>query len=119
MSAAVRALIADAVNSHLGEKRVTPYYRQSTTPGWGWVSLAVRNRDASGFGFMSTWEIRVVLSQEIAKAEAWIDEHTDALVEALEEHPAALIVTSLTPAVLNLDTKTTINALIIEGVREH
>jgi hypothetical protein len=116
MSAAVRALIAAAANAHLGAKRVTPYYRQTTTAGWGWVSLATRARDASGFGFMDTWEVRVVLSQEIAKAEAWIDEHADALTEAIA---AELVVTALTPAVLNLDTKTTVNALIIEGVREH
>ena len=116
MSAAVRALLAAAANSHLGANRVTPYYRQSTTAGWGWVSLGARNRDASGFGFMDTWEIRLVLSQEIAKAEKWIDQHSDALAAAISNE---LIVTSLTPAVLNLDTKTTVNALIIEGVREH
>lgn len=116
MSAAVRAAIAAAANTHLGEKRVAPYYRQSTKAGWGWVSLATRARDASGFGFMDTWEVRVVLAQEIATAEKWIDEHADDLTAAIAEE---LVVTGLTPAVLNLDTKTTVNALIIEGVREH
>jgi hypothetical protein len=116
MSAAIRAAIAAAANTHLGDKRVTPYYRQTTTAGWGWVSMGPSNRDDTGFGFMDTWEIRVVLSQEIAKAEAWIDEHRDALTAAIAEH---LIVTTVAPAVLNLDQKTTVNALIIEGVREH
>lgn len=116
MSAAVRAAIAAAANAHLGEHRVTPYYRQSTKPGWGWVSLASRDRDDSGFGFMDRYEVRVVLAQEIAQAEAWIDEHSDALVAAIAEE---LIVTTITPARLPLDQKTTVNALIIEGVREH
>lgn len=116
MSAAVREALAAAANTHLGEKHVTPYYRQTTTAGWGWVSLAKRDRDATGFGYMDAWEIRVVLSQKIAEAEAWIDEHSDALTAAIAEE---LVVTGLTPAVLNLDQKTTVNALIIEGVREH
>jgi hypothetical protein len=116
MSAVVRGAIAAAANAHLGERRVTPYFRQTTKAGWGWVSLASRDRDASGFGFMDRYEVRVVLSQEIAKAEAWIDEHSDALVDAIAEE---LVVTTVTPAVLNLDQKTTVNALIIEGVREH
>lgn len=116
MSAAVRQAIADAANTHLGEKHVTPYYRQTTTAGWGWVSMAPSTRDATGFGFMDAWEIRIVLPQEIAKAERWIDEHRDALVEAISEE---VVVTTITPAVLNLDQKTTVNALIIEGVRDH
>lgn len=111
-----RTALADAANNHLGARRVTPYYRQSTTAGWGWVSLARADRDSSGFGYLDTFEIRIVLSQEIAKAEAWIDEHVDALVAAVAEE---MVVTSWSPAVLNLDSKSTVNALIIEGVREH
>lgn len=116
MSAATRGLLAAAANTHLGENSVAPYYRQSTAAGFGWVSLARRDRDASGFGYLDVWEIRVVLSQEVAKAEKWIDAHSDALVTALS---GEIVVTSLTPAILNLDQKTTVNALIIEGVREH
>jgi hypothetical protein len=116
MSAAIRTALAAAANTHLGANKVTPYYRQTTTAGWGWVSMGRRDRDASGFGFLDTWEIRVVLSSDIAKAEKWIDQHSDALTAAVAEE---VVVTSLTPAILNLDSKTTVNALIIEGVREH
>lgn len=107
-----RADIAAAASTVTGVN-VAPYYRQTTKVGDGWVGLQRLDRDDSGFGFMESWAVMVVLSQDIKAAEEWIEAHADALADALA---AELIVTALIPERLVLDTGT-IPGLTVEGVR--
>jgi hypothetical protein len=115
MSAALRAAFAAAANGVLGDKRCAPYYRTTTRPGDAWVSFARRDRDDTGFGYMDSWEIRVALSQDLATAEAWVDEHSDDLADAIATE---LVVTAVVMVTLVTDTGNT-PGLIIEGVRPH
>ena len=115
MSAAVRTALADAANAVLGERRCTPYYRQSTRTGDAWVSLARHDRDDTGFGYMAAWEVRVVLHQDLAQAEKWVDEHVDDLVDALEQY---LVVTAVVMVTLVTDTGN-VPGVVVEGVRSH
>lgn len=115
MSASLRAALAAAANTVLGEKRCAPYYRSSTRPGDAWVSFARRDRDDTGFGYMAAWEIRVALTQDLEGAEKWVDENADALTDALEEH---LIITAVVMVTLVTDTGNT-PGVVIEGVRPH
>jgi hypothetical protein len=93
---------------------VTPYMRQATRPGEGWVSLQRSDRDDSGFGFMDRWAVTVVLPQDLASAEKWIDANADALAAALAQ---GMVVTALVPATLVLDAGN-VPGLVIEGSRE-
>ena len=112
MSADVRNLIADAANTVTGFN-VTPYFRQTTKPGDGMVRLERMNRDTSGFAYMYIWQVLIVLPQDIAQAEKFLDEHVSSLVTAISEE---LIVTTVTPQQLALDTGT-IPVVLIEGNR--
>lgn len=115
MSASLRTSIAAAANAVLGENRCAPYYRSSTRPGDAWVSFARRDRDDTGLGFMAAWEVRVALHQDLAAAEAWVDENSDDLTEAVA---VWLVITSVVMVTLVTDTGNT-PGLIIEGVRPH
>jgi len=115
MSAALRTALATAANEVLGAKRCAPYYRSSKRPGDAWVSFARRDRDDTGFGFMAAWEVRVALSQDLATAEKWVDEHSDALAEAIAEQ---LIITAVVMVTLVTDTGN-VPGLVVEGVRPH
>lgn len=112
MSAAVRTAIADAASTVDGVQ-VTPYFRQVTKPGAGMVRLDRMNRSENGFGFMATWQVLVVLSQDIEVAEKWLDEKTSELVEAIGQE---LIVTTVTPQQLAIDTGN-VPCVVIEGTR--
>lgn len=124
MSEAFREAVADAANAYLiaalggvqeDAKYVSPYYRQTLRPGDGWVSLGGWERDESGFSFMDTWELRVVLPQNLRDAEIWIDTHGEPLVNALKPH---LTILALTPVTLVMDTGQ-VPGLVIQGVRPH
>lgn len=98
-----------------GVTEVTPYYRQGAKPGQGMVRLDRVARDASGLGRIATWQVIVFLPQAIATAEAWLDENTTTLLDAIG---AELVVLSATPSQVSLDTGTA-PALVIEGAREY
>lgn len=115
MSATLRTAIAEAANVVLGPRRCSAYFRTSTRPGDAWVSFARRDRDDTGFGYMAAWEVRVALSQDLAAAERWVDDHSDDLADAIAEH---LVVTGVVMVTLVLDSGNT-PGLIIEGVRPH
>lgn len=107
-----REEIADAA-SVPGLTNVTPFYRQTTKPGEGSVRLDRLNRDTSGLGFMATWQVVIFLPQDLATAEAWLDDNTQTLIDAVSD---ALVVTSATPSQIAIDTGT-VPALVLEGVR--
>ena len=109
----VRQALADAASS-LDGINVTPYFRQTTKPGEGMVRLDRMNRAANGFGFMCTWQVIVLLPQDIATAEKYLDQRISDLVEAVSEE---LVVTSVAPQQLTLDTGT-VPCIFIEGNRE-
>lgn len=92
----------------------TPFYRQSTKSGDAHVRRGPDNRDASGFGFMTTWQVWVVLSQDLTSTEKWIDANGAALTAALRREMTVL---SLTPTELLIGATTT-NGVIAEGTRE-
>ena len=113
MSADVRAALATAADSVLGADRCSAYYRQTARPGDAWVSWSRMDRDSTGFGFMESYEVRVVLPQDLGAAEAWADENTAALVEALS---ADLTITAAAMVTLVMDAGN-IPGLVVTGVR--
>lgn len=98
-----------------GVTNVTPHYRQTTKPGEGIVHLAGLARSDNGFGYMDTWQVVILLPQDIRSAQLWMDEHLTALVVAAEE---VLILTSADPAQVPM-SEGTVPALVLEGVRAH
>lgn len=112
MTDEIRAEIATAA-SVLDGVKVSPNYRQRVKPRDGFVKWAGRVRDDSGLGWIDTWQVWIVLAQDVETAERWLAEHLDQLVANLDE---ALVVTAATPAELLLGDKPT-NGLIIEGTR--
>lgn len=112
MSAAIRQAIASAVNTVEGIN-CTPYFRQTTKTGDAMVRLDRKRRDDSGFGYIATWQVVVILPQDIATAEKYLDEKVDALVSALSEE---VVVTTVTPQQLALDTGA-VPCVFIEGNR--
>ena len=108
----LRAEIAGAASLVAGV-HVKPYYRQTTKPGDGWVSLQRSDRDESGFGFMDRWAVTLVLPQDVKAAEDWMDSHIEQLAEALKDY---LIVTAFVPAALRMDSGE-VNGLVVEGTR--
>lgn len=94
-----------------GKTNVTPYYRQSLRAGDGFVRLAQRVRDTSGFGFMDHWEVWIALPSEAAAGEKWLETNIDALIAAIAP---VMVVTSVQPAQLGMDPNT-VNGVIIAG----
>jgi hypothetical protein len=109
---AIRQEIADAANTIEGIK-ATPYFRQTTRPGDAYVRLDRWVRDDTGFGYMATWALCVLLPQDLTAAEEWLETNLETVVTAIEE---VLIVTAATPSRLALDTGT-IPVVMIEGTR--
>lgn len=113
-----RAELAAAANSVTVDDvalNVEPYYFQTTKVGDGWVALVGLDRDDSGLGYMERWQVTVVLHQDVATAEKWIEANADALVDALEDR---LVVTTVVPVQLTMDAGR-IPGLVIEGSRPH
>lgn len=112
MSAAARTAIATAASAVEGVN-CTPYYRQTTKPGDALVRLDRTFRDDTHFGFMAVWQVVVILPQDLATAEKWLDEHMDSIVEELSE---VVVITTVTPQQLALDTGL-VPCVVIEGNR--
>lgn len=112
MSAELRNEIAAAA-SLVDGVTVKPYYRQTAKPGDGWVSLQRLDRDDSGLGFMALWAVMVVLPQDLKAAEVWIDDHADAIAEALGH---ALVVSAVVPSSLTWGGNP-VPGLVFEGYR--
>lgn len=103
---ATAASAVDGVN-------VTPDYRQTLKVGEGFVKWSGRVVDDSRLGWIDTWQVWLGLPQDRAAGEAWITEHLDALLDALD---VELVVTAALAADLVIGTTKT-NGLIIEGTR--
>lgn len=112
MSAAVRQAIATAVSTVEGVT-CTPYHREVTKAGESWVRLDRIAVDDSRFGSISTWQVVVLLPQNLVQAETQIDELGQALIEATEDVWAFQ---SLTPGQIPI-ANTTVPCVVLEGAR--
>lgn len=113
MNADARAAIAAAA-SVAGVTTITPYYRQSTAAGQGWVNLA-RIDYPNPFGGVATWHVVIPLPADLAVSEQWLDAHAETIRAAVASEMA---VRNLTPTNLVMPAGATVPALLIEGQRE-
>lgn len=106
-----RRALAAAANTVEGVK-ATPYFRQSTNPGDAFVRLDTAGADDTGFGYMLTWQVCVILHQDLAAAEKQTDRLLPPLLAALD---AEGHVTGAQPVQLALDGPT-VPALIVSVI---
>lgn len=114
MSAEDRQALAVAATTVVGVE-IAPYYRQVTRPGTGFVRLDRLDRDSTGFDYLARWQVIVLLPQDIASAEQWMEQRLTALVEALRTE---MVVTAAIPSQITLDTGT-VPGVVIEGSRAY
>lgn len=96
---------------------VSPTIRESTKVGDGWLRLNKMTRADNGYGFINTWDIFIVVPQDNASAETWLDENAGLLEDALHRE---LYVTTITPTSISLETSgTSVWAVHISGTREN
>lgn len=107
-----RADIAAAANQIDG-LNIVGHYRQHLKPRDGFVKWNGRTPDDSGLGWIDTWQVWVVLAQDVKAAEEWIAANVAPLIAAVQDE---IVVTGAIPAELLLGNKT-VNGLIIEGTR--
>lgn len=112
MSAEAREAIAQAATTVEG-LNVTPYFRQSLTPGSGSVRLLTRTRSDNSFGWIDTYQVLIALSQDVRTAETWLDAHVSDVCAALAPE---LNVQTVTPLVITTDSNP-VNGVAIEGTR--
>lgn len=92
---------------------VTPYYRQTMTPGQGCVRFAQAVPGSNGFGYVHTMQVWLALSQDIATAEQWTEDNLPALLDALKREWHTTSVTFID----SLPGANGVPALVIEGTR--
>jgi hypothetical protein len=112
MSSAARTAIAEAANGVTGI-HCNPYFVQTTKAGDAMVRLD-RITYPNAFGGVATWQVLVLLPQDIATAEKYLEEKIPALVEALAEQ---MSIRTITPQQLALETGS-VPCVIVEGTRE-
>lgn len=105
--------IAAAANT-VAAVSAKPFYRQTTKPGDAWVRRD-RTDYPDRFGGLVTWQLLVVMPQNLADAERWIESNQLPLVDALRD---ALAIRSARTAELVADAGAPVPVLIIEGQRE-
>ena len=113
MSAGVRQALATAANTVSGVK-CSPYFVHGTAPGHAYVQLD-HIEFPNPFGGVAHWQVFVVLPQDQAQAETWIDTNRAALVDALAPH---LVVSRLAVQRLQLDGIGVLPVVVIAGHRE-
>lgn len=109
-----REEIAEAASTVSGV-HVTPYFRQLTKAGEGFVSMGPRQRGDNGFGYVVTWIVLVALPQDLKAAEVWLDANLEPLMAAIDTE---ILVQSATPDTFTFRDGATTNAVAITGVRE-
>ena len=113
MSAQVRAELAAAASS-VEVIRCRPYYTQDTRVGAAFVRLD-RVEFPNRFGGVAHWVVVVVLDQDLAAAEKFIEDQLPALVEALQP---VLVVTSALPQRMEFPDAGVLPCVFINGHRE-
>ncbi|MDF1705064.1 MAG: hypothetical protein P1U38_09845 [Aeromicrobium sp.] len=114
MSADVRQLIAEAASTVKGVTGY-PYFVQSTAPGSTEVRLE-RIDYPNAFGGVGHWNVVVLLPQDMAQAEKYLDDVVLAkVVPAVAEQ---LVVTSVVPQRTDFPGAGVLLAAFINGHRE-
>lgn len=91
-----------------------PYFVQDTDPGSTYVRLE-RIDYPNPFGGLAFWNVVVVVPQDQAEAEQYIETNLPVLLEAIGPH---LAITSAQPQRLQLDGVGVLLTLFINGHRE-
>lgn len=113
MSVDVRKAIADAASTAAGIS-CNPYYVQSTKPGQAMVRLD-RIEYPDKFGGVCHWNVIVMVPQDQAQAEKYLDEKIPAVREAIA---GELVVTQIQPQRLELKGAGVVLCVFINGHRE-
>lgn len=113
MSNAVRKALAAAAETVAGIK-CSPYFMQTTKTGSGMVRLD-RTEYPNRFGGICFWQVLIILPQDIASAEKYIEDKQPELHEAITEQ---LVITVITPQEIVLNDGVRLPCLVIEGHRE-
>lgn len=109
----VRKLLAAAANSVDGLTGYE-YFVQATTPGA--VNIRYdRTEYPNRFGGVVHWNVVLVLPQDQAAAERYIEEHVPDLRDAVAEH---MTVTSIVPQRLQIEGLGILPTVFINGHRE-
>lgn len=118
MTDAARTAIATAASTVAGIN-VSPYYRQISGTGEGMVRMD-RTTYPDPFGGIVTWQVLIVVPQDVVAAERWLEAHQDELVDALSPEMTVRTVTPkelVTPQAKPGPALVT-SVVVIEGDRE-
>lgn len=110
----VRQELADAMSSIDGID-CSPFWRTVNKTGSACVKFGRADASDNGFGMVTTWDVWVVLPNDMTQAEQWIDDHQDQIVNALKRVYNGGV-QSLTP-VASAAGNSTINVLVVSGRR--
>lgn len=113
MSLAVRTALATAASTAEGIT-CKPHFIQSTEPGAAMVKLD-RTVYPNPFGGICHWSVVVILPQDMAAAEQYLDSHIPAVREAVAEE---LVVTDIQPQRLDIPGVGVLLCVFINGHRE-
>jgi len=113
MSKAVRETLAAAATTVEGVS-CQPYFVQSTEPGAAMVRLD-RIEYPNSFGGICHWNVVVLLPQDMAAAEEYVDTKIPAVKAALE---GELVITQIQPQRLEIDGIGILPCVFINGHRE-
>ncbi|GAB3663483.1 hypothetical protein GCM10027596_26710 [Nocardioides korecus] len=92
----------------------TPFYRQTTEAGSAFIRLD-RIDYPDRFGGVRTWNVVVVLPQDLAEAEQYLEAKLPGLLEALEPH---MTVREVVPQRLSITDVGALPCVFINGSRE-
>jgi hypothetical protein len=107
-----REEIAEAASTVTGVD-CYPYYRLLSKPGQAYVEL-LRIDYPNKFGGEAYWGVVICLPADQAAAQAWVEEHQQALFTACGE---ALEVTQLRPEIVLLTDNQSQKVVVVEGHR--
>ena len=113
MNKLVREALATAASSIPGIKCL-PYFVQSTEPGAAMIRLD-RIEYPNPFGGVCYWNVIIMLPQDQAAAESFLDQKIPAIREAIAEH---IVVTQIRPERLDLPGVGVLPCVFINGHRE-
>lgn len=113
MSTAVRQILADAASTVAGIE-ADPFYVQSTEAGHAHIRLE-KIEWPNRFGQLRSWNVVVLLPQDIAESEAFLEEKLPLLYDALSPE---LIVREAVPQRLNIPGIGDLPCVFINGQRE-
>ena len=109
----IRDVLAAAANTVTGIN-AHPYVVGATTPGTTYVRLD-RIEYPNPFGGVVHWNVVVLLPQDLASAERFLEEKLPDLKAALDPH---MVITSVRPERLDLTGVGVLPAAFINGFRE-